>query len=224
MSEDLRPGRGLRIGLGVALLLAVALLVGAGVLLSRPGGASVPVPAADSVDVGFAQDMSVHHQQAAEMAAIARQRSPEETVRQLAFDIETSQLTQIGRMSGWLSLWNQPELPPGSLMRWMASGAGHGQHGTSNATGTTRMPGMATAEELRRLRSATGREFDVLFLQLMIRHHQGGAPMLEEGAERAGTAQVRNLAQQMLTSQTAEVETMVKMLATRGGQPLPAPV
>ena len=56
------------------------------------------------MEVGFAQDMSVHHRQAALMAGIARERSTDPAVRSLAFDIETSQLEQIGRMQGWLRL------------------------------------------------------------------------------------------------------------------------
>ena len=57
------------------------------------------------MDVGFAQDMSVHHQQAVQMASWERDHTTDPALKQLAFDIETTQLQQIGRMQGWLGLW-----------------------------------------------------------------------------------------------------------------------
>ena len=84
------------------------------------------------------------------------------------------------------------------------------------------MPGMASDEELTALRAATGPQLDVLFLQLMLRHHQGGAGMLEYAAERAAVPQVRNLAAQMLRSQTTETDYLRQLLTERGGQPLPS--
>jgi uncharacterized protein (DUF305 family) len=80
---------------------------------------------------------------------------------------------------------------------------------------------MAADEELAALRAATGPQMDVLFLQLMLRHHQGGAGMLEYAADRAAVPQVRNLAAQMLRSQTTESDYLRQLLTERGGQPLP---
>ncbi|GAB3683764.1 hypothetical protein GCM10027597_31930 [Saccharopolyspora tripterygii] len=156
------------------------------------------------------------------MANVARERSMDPAVRQLAFDIETSQLEQTGRMKGWLSLWNEPDLPPGAYMTWMRQNASHGQHGQS-ARASAMMPGMASADELAKLRSLPEPEFDAFFLQLMIRHHQGGAPMMREAAERAEQPQVRNLAQQMVNAQSSEINVMTQMLAGRGAHPLPMP-
>ena len=83
------------------------------------------------------------------------------------------------------------------------------------------MPGMATPAEMARLRSLSGRALDVYFLQLMIRHHQGGVPMAREGADRASVGYVPNLATKIAAAQTAETATMEQMLRTRGRQPLP---
>jgi uncharacterized protein (DUF305 family) len=210
------------VGTGVALGL---LLVGAagGLLLGMPGASTRAVPAADSVDVGFAQDMTVHHQQAVQMASWERDHTADPVLKQLAADIEATQTAQIGRMQGWLELWGAAALPVGGHMAWMSSASGHDDHGLSSPPGggVATMPGMASTEELSALRAATGPQLDVLFLQLMLRHHEGGAGMLREGAERAELPQVRNLAGQMLSSQSAESDYLRQLLVARGGNPLP---
>jgi uncharacterized protein (DUF305 family) len=206
------------IAVGVALGL---LLIGAagGLLLGLPGAAAPALPAADSVDVGFAQDMTVHHQQAVEMASWERDHTSDPVLTQLAADIEATQTAQIGRMQGWLELWGAAALPVGGHMAWMTDPAAHDSH---QAAPVATMPGMASAAELTELRATTGPPLDVLFLQLMLRHHEGGATMLSYGSENAALPQVRNLARQMLSSQTAESDYLRQLLAERGGTPLPA--
>jgi uncharacterized protein (DUF305 family) len=86
-----------------------------------------------------------------------------------------------------------------------------------------RMPGLATAEELDELRAAEGNDFDVLFLQLMIRHHQGGTGMAEYAAEHADVYALRTLARSIAETQAAEIGTLTDMLTARGGTPLSAP-
>jgi uncharacterized protein (DUF305 family) len=155
-----------------------------------------------------------------EMANLALERSEDREVRQLAFDISSTQNNQAGRMQGWLSLWG---IPPtgGDVMAWMAGDeGGHGGH-TMPMNGL--MPGMATEEELAELRSLTGTDFDVEFLRLMIRHHQGGLEMAQYAAEHAELPPVARLARTIAETQTAETRTMTDMLAARGGTPLPAP-
>ncbi|GAA3175899.1 DUF305 domain-containing protein [Blastococcus jejuensis] len=210
-----RPG-GLRtallavIGLGLLLLgggLAVALGIG------QDGGPATPT--ADSVDAGFSRDMAIHHLQGVEMANLALERSEDAEVRQLAFDISSTQTNQTGRMQGWLSLWGVPPTG-GERMAWMADG-----HGSMVMDGL--MPGMATEDELTDLRGLSGAEFDVQFLRLMIRHHQGGLEMAQYADEHAALAAVRRLARTIAETQTAETGTMTDMLAARGGTPLPAP-
>lgn len=206
------------------LLLGAA----AGLLIGLPGSSHTPAsPGPDSVDVGFAQDMTVHHEQAVQMATWERDHTADPQLRQLAYDIESGQSRQIGHMQGWLGLWGASSLPTGPFMRWMPldmpgmSGmSGHGASGSPGA-GVTRMPGMATDDELRRLRAATGPAMDTLFLQLMLRHHQGGAGMLTFAAHAAAQPDVRNLAAQTLTAQTNESEYMRHLLAQRGAAPLP---
>ncbi|MGV9745296.1 DUF305 domain-containing protein [Rhodococcus zopfii] len=207
--------------LGLIAALAVGFLIG----FLIPRGDSQGVPAADSVDVGFSQDMSVHHNQAIEMATIALTGSTDQRVQNLAYDILTTQQNQVGQMQGWLSLWDRAPLPTGEYMMWMSDDAGHmhGEHaaGHGSAGGSAPMPGMATSQELAALRAASGPELDVLFLQLMLRHHEGGLPMMEYGAEHGETPAVRTLAQTMVDTQTGESQLITSMLAERGAQPLP---
>ncbi|MBN9097351.1 MULTISPECIES: DUF305 domain-containing protein [unclassified Pseudonocardia] len=206
----------------VAAAVLVLLLVGAtaGLLVARSDTSTLPVPAADSVDVGFAQDMTVHHQQAVQMAAWERDHTTDPDLHQLAYDIESTQTAQVGRMQGWLELWGAAGQPVGRpYMTWMAPDASHGM--VMGSDGVATMPGMATAEDLRNLRAATGKQLDVLFLQLMLRHHEGGRSMLADAAQHASQPQVRNLAAQMLSSQSSEADYMKQLLAQRGAAPLP---
>ena len=82
---------------------------------------------------------------------------------------------------------------------------------------------MATEEELANLRSLSGPAFDVQFLRLMIRHHQGGTGMAQYAAQHATVTVVRQLADAIAQAQAAETTVMVDMLTARGGTPLPAP-
>ncbi|SNR91793.1 Uncharacterized conserved protein, DUF305 family [Geodermatophilus saharensis] len=213
-----RPrGRGLRAAL--LALIAVALVALGGGLAVGLGIGQAPRPTADSVDAGFSRDMAVHHRQGVEMANLALERSTDPEVRRLAFDISSTQTNQAGQMEGWLSLWGLPR-SGGEHMAWM--GGGHTGHDTSSMDGAL-MPGMATEAELADLRSLSGTAFDVEFLRLMIRHHQGGFDMAQYAAQHAAEPAVRTLARSIADTQTAEVTTMVDMLTARGGTPLPAP-
>jgi uncharacterized protein (DUF305 family) len=92
----------------------------------------------------------------------------------------------------------------------------------TSAGETPLMPGMATNSEIAHLQALRGTESDIYFLQLMIRHHQGGQPMMEYAAQHATNPVVRNFADKMAQSQSAEISVMTQMLAERGAEPLPA--
>ncbi|MFG1639838.1 DUF305 domain-containing protein [Amycolatopsis sp. NPDC049252] len=210
-------------------LLAVLLIGGvAGMFVTRAvdDPAATATPARDSVEVGFAQDMSTHHLQAVTMSGIARDRTTDPEIKQLAFDIERTQLEQVGRMKGWLMLWDQPEQSIGAPMKWMTEPMS-GHDGMSMApqsvspSGGALMPGMATDTELTKLRSLSGRAFDVYFLQLMLRHHQGGTSMAQYASQHSNLPALKALVNSILTSQGAEMDQMKLMLTGRGAQPLP---
>nr|WP_312867601.1 DUF305 domain-containing protein [Amycolatopsis pithecellobii] len=209
----------------IAATVIVVLLVGAvlGMFLTqRALDSSGPAtPGTGSVEVGFAQDMSVHHLQAVTMANWARDHSTDPEVRQLAFDIQSTQLEQVGRMKGWLMLWDQPEQAPGAYMTWMTQPSGHDMAGMpGSSAGAAVMPGMASDTELAKLRSLSGKDLDVYFLQLMLRHHQGGTAMAQYAHDHSPVSAVKTLTQSILNSQGAEMVLIKQMLGARGAQPL----
>ena len=104
-------------------------------------------------------------------------------------------------------------------MTWMAASPTGAHDHAGAAAGVTTMPGMASADELKKLRSATGKDLDVDFLQLMLRHHQGGATMLSDAAQNASQEPVRNLAAQMLSAQTAEAQYLTQLLTRAAAHP-----
>lgn len=208
-------GRGLRVTL-VAVIAIAALVIAGGAGWLLHGGSSSSNPGASSVDVGFAQDMSTHHVQAVTMAGIERDNTASKRLHSLAFDIETGQDFQVGVMSGWLNEWDVSR-NPAHPMSWMGS-----NHMAMGPNGL--MPGMATPSDVDRLIAAKGTAQDILFLQLMIRHHQGGLPMARYAREHASQKSVRDLAQSMLNAQSSEIVEMEGLLRSLGGQPLPPPI
>ncbi|OXM69272.1 MULTISPECIES: DUF305 domain-containing protein [Amycolatopsis] len=223
-----RPGsRPVVIGASVIVVLLVGVVLGMFLTQTALRPESAATPGAGSVEVGFAQDMSVHHLQAVTMASWERGHTSDPQLEQLAFDIESTQREQVGRMKGWLMLWGQPEQATGEYMTWMTSDAGHGHAAmappSSAAAAGAPMPGMATNDELAKLRSLSGTELDVYFLQLMLRHHQGGTEMAQYAHDHTTVPAVKALTQSILTSQGAEMTVMRDMLTARGAQPLPFP-
>ncbi len=204
----------LPVAAAVVVVVAIVLLL---VNLARPG-----TPGDLSPEAGFARDMGVHHAQAVEMSFAVRDESTDDGVRTLAYDIITTQSAQRGMFIGWLQQWDLSQASSVKPMTWMA---GHGHAAAAGVTaGVTPgvMPGMATADEMRQLADAKGQAAEVLFLQLMIRHHEGGVEMAKGALELAERPEVRNLAQHIVDGQTAEIDLMKEMLATRGAQPLPS--
>ncbi|MGH3466929.1 MAG: DUF305 domain-containing protein, partial [Thermocrispum sp.] len=127
------------------------LLVGAtvGLLIGRSEStteATGTVPG--KVDIGFCQDMSVHHRQAVEMGDVARLRGDSREVQVLGYDISSTQNGQVGRMQGWLTLWDAPAQAPGDLMTWMDGGHEHQLPAAPAADSGVPMPGMATEAEM----------------------------------------------------------------------------
>ncbi|MFJ6935908.1 DUF305 domain-containing protein [Streptomyces sp. NPDC101132] len=115
-----------------ALLFAGA----ATVATAGDGSGEDRVPAVTSADAGFARDMSVHHQQAVEMSFIVRDRTQDEAVRRLAYDIANTQANQRGMMLGWLDLWGLPKVyPAAEPMAWMAEGGEDGKGGEDGEGG-----------------------------------------------------------------------------------------
>jgi uncharacterized protein (DUF305 family) len=203
-----------RIVLYAIIAVAVLALAATGAYLwganSKDGGSSV-----SAVDSGFARDMATHHQQAITMAGYARDNAPDTPVKTVAFDIETSQSIEMGEMIGWLQQWGVSRNTD-TPMDWMS---GHEHEIGPNGL----MPGMATPVQMDKLQTLHGKELEIFFLQLMIRHHQGGIEMAQYAADHAQKPYVRILAQKMYNNQSAEIVQMEQLLRQLGGSPLPAP-
>jgi uncharacterized protein (DUF305 family) len=209
--ESPRPSRLAVVLVAVIGVAALVIAGGAGWLLH--GSSSSSGVTATSVDAGFARDMSTHHTQAVTMAGYERDNTSDPELRILAFDIETGQEMQVGEMQGWLDAWalsRESSLPE---MGWM---------GHPMAAGSL-MPGMATPAQMTKLETSHGKALDILFLQLMIHHHQGGLPMAQYAMNHASEPYVRYLASRMYSLQSSELQQMEQMLAKLGGHTLPAP-
>ncbi len=200
----------------IIAVAAVAIAVAGGFFWgSKSSPSSSSMPGVNSVDAGFARDMATHHQQAVTMAGYVRDNPSNKLVANVAYDIETSQSIQLGEMTGWLDTWGISRTS-GTPMSWMA-----GMHMHVSADGL--MPGMATPEQMTKLQTLHGKAMDILFLQLMIRHHQGGVAMASYAEANASEDYVRTLAGHMLAAQTSEIVQMEQLLRSLGGTPLPAP-
>ncbi|WP_416967010.1 DUF305 domain-containing protein [Streptomyces sp. 4F14] len=201
-------------GAAVTALLAAGGITYA-VAQDNGAGRTLSVPAADSADAGFARDMAVHHQQAVEMSYIVRDRTSDEEVRRLAYDIAQTQANQRGMLIGWLDLWGLPKVSSQEPMTWM--GMGNMASGKDGAL----MPGMATNSELDKLRSLSGKQAEVFFLQLMTDHHKGGVHMAEGCVSKCTVGVEKRLAQGMVAAQESEIQLMADMLKERGAAARP---
>jgi uncharacterized protein (DUF305 family) len=205
------------IAAGAALLGG---LVGAGWQRSaEPPGSGV---ALTPLEIGFAQDMSTHHLQAIELCH-ALDESRDQVIDALCTQMTSSQHQEIGVLSGWLMLLDEPQASA-QPMAWMEPTASTEPMASvehSHAAGP--MPGMASWMEIDELRHLSGPAAETMFLQLMVRHHQGGLAMASYAAQHASTQAVAQLATEMIKDQSEEAGVMEQLLAARGAQALPYP-
>ena len=192
------------------LVLTIIGIVVLGVVIGAVARSFWPGPPGDgSADAGFLRDMSTHHNQAVEMSLIIGDRTEDPTLQAFTTDIALTQQGQIGAMSGWLQVWDLSMNSDDLAMTWM----GHPTQGL--------MPGMATSEEVQQLRDLPVGEAEVLFLRLMIRHHQSGVEMAEACLDRCDEDVVTRLAGGIAAAQRSEIEAMNSMLVARGEEPEP---
>ncbi len=159
-----------------------------------------------AADARFMRDMIPHHQQALDMAGLVAARTARNEMIELAQRIETSQADEIGFMERWLA--DRGEAQPDR--DWRAH-VHDGEHGAMHT-----MQGMASVAQMAQLSAAAGDEFDSLFLELMIAHHQGALDMVEELLEQEGAAGdpvLFEFTTDIKNDQRAEIERMTAMLA-----------
>ncbi|HET6566093.1 MAG TPA: DUF305 domain-containing protein [Xanthomonadales bacterium] len=159
-------------------------------------------------DVRFMQDMIPHHQQALEMSQLAPDRTNLSGVLEAARRIEVSQQDEIKFMQQWLRARGQPVSDPA------ADEAMHHDHRT--------MAGMATPEQMAELAAAKGTDFDRMFLQLMITHHEGAVKMVKNLHEQPGSAfdpVLYEFTNDITNDQTAEIGKMNALLVNLSTDP-----
>lgn len=153
-------------------------------------------------DVAFMQGMIGHHAQALEMAALLPSRTERDDMKLLAKRIDVSQVDEIKMMQEWLTARGQKLPDP------------HAHH----MPGATLMPGMLSQEEMAQLAGAKGSEFDRLFLEGMIKHHEGALTMVHELFATPGAGQEANIfafASDVEADQQMEIDRMRAMLTAR---------
>lgn len=149
-------------------------------------------------DIMFAQMMIPHHEQAIEMSTLAETRSQNADVLALAQQIKSAQAPEIAEMTAWLTEAGAPMTMGHDMGHGMGHGMGH--------------DGMLSADEITALTNSSGREFDKLFLTGMIGHHEG-AVLMAQAVAGSSNARVKSLSDSIISSQTAEIEKMKKLLA-----------
>ncbi|MFI7122315.1 DUF305 domain-containing protein [Amycolatopsis sp. NPDC049868] len=152
----------------------------------------------NDADVEYMTMMIPHHQQAKVMTDLVPGKTANEQIRAIAGRISVAQDGEITMMKTWLADRGKP-----------VPGEGHAGHGGGHDHAL--MPGMATEAQLADLRAANGAAFEKLFLDLMIAHHQGALTMAEAQLGKGVEVKAQEMAQEVITGQTAEIERMKTM-------------
>jgi uncharacterized protein (DUF305 family) len=178
------------------------------------GDTSAQVSGTDhnEADVAFATDMIQHHAQALSMVDLTVDRDLDPEVQQLADDIREAQGPEIETMSDWLQDWDE-EIP--ETMR-DHSNAGHDMEGMGDSMEgmESGMPGMMTAEDFEELENASDADFQTMWLEMMIEHHEGAVEMAQQQQEDGQYEPAVDLAGDVIDTQTAEIEDMEALLGS----------
>ncbi|MFD4637586.1 DUF305 domain-containing protein [Lentzea sp. NPDC058436] len=140
-------------------------------------------PANNAADVTFAQGMVPHHEQALDMAKLVPSRSSDAAVRDLAQRIENAQGPEIVQLNEWLREWG--------------AGATKDDH---------------QGHDVADLEKVTGAEFDRLWLDMMIKHHEGAVDMARTELSEGKDEKARKMAQAIVDGQQQEISEMKDLL------------
>jgi uncharacterized protein (DUF305 family) len=162
----------------------------------------------NDADVAFATAMVPHHAQALQMVSVADEHTLDPEVRELTESIRAAQTAEIETLVDWLSAWDQ-EIPRTSMDH---GNAGHDLDDMEGMDGAEDMPGMMSADEMQELSDASDAEFQDMWLQMMIEHHQGAIEMAQDEQENGVFGAALALAEDIEAAQKAEIETMEDML------------
>jgi uncharacterized protein (DUF305 family) len=161
----------------------------------------------NDADVDFATAMIPHHAQALVMVDMTRGRQLSPEVTTLTEQISAAQTPEIEEMVDWLTAWEEP-IPP--TMRDHVNAEDHGMGGMDGMDDD--MPGMMSDEDLAELEHASDAEFEDMWLQMMIAHHEGAIEMAQDEQEDGAFSPALKLAGSIESSQQAEIDLMKKLL------------
>lgn len=147
---------------------------------------AAPDPAAANYEVKFMTGMIDHHQMAIEMARLCLTRAVHDELRQLCESIIAAQSREIRQMQGWLQDWYSLTYSP-------------------------QMSG-AARKDMQRLSAASGAEFEIMFMEMMIRHHEAAVKEAQTCLERAYHRQLLRLCESIIAAQSAEIALMEQWL------------
>jgi len=200
--------------------LALTLALGAGLTAcgddagsSGTSGSATEVSTTEhnDADVTFASDMITHHAQALSMVDLTLDRPLDPEVQALAEDIRAAQGPEIETMADWLTKWGE-EVP--ETMR-DHDNAGHDMDDMSDNMddmGHDDMPGMMSADDMDALENASDSEFQDMWLEMMVEHHEGAVEMAETETEDGQFKDAVDLASQIIDAQKQEIDTMQGLL------------
>lgn len=167
---------------------------------SAPASSAQAAADHNADDVTFAQQMVPHHSQALDMAKLVPSRSTDPKVVDLASRIAKAQDPEIQQMQSWLTSW-------GAGMSGMPGMTHEPLPGMSGS-----MPGMMSEDDMKKLEAAKGAEFDKMWLDMMIKHHQGAVDMAETELSKGSNADAKALARKIIDAQQAEITEMRGLL------------
>ena len=194
---------------GAALVIALTACAGAGGPAGSPSGVPSASPpagasqaAASDFDQAFIDMMVPHHQSASEMAKLAQDGAEHQELKTLAGEIIEAQEAEIAEMKDWRQEWfGSAETPPMDAMPMLP---GMDMEGMEMGDGAT----VDMTMEIEELRDAE--PFDLTFIDAMIPHHQSALEAGEIALEESDNADIRSLAEEIISSQQAEIEQMTE--------------
>ena len=197
--------------------VALTLVLGAGLAAcgddsdTTGGRAEVSTTEHNDADVAFASDMITHHAQALSMVDLTLDRPLDPQVQALAEDIREAQAPEIETMADWLTSWGE-DVP--ATMRDHVNGGHDMDDMSDNMDGMDHddMPGMMTADDIDELENAGDDQFQDMWLQMMIEHHEGAVEMAEAEQEDGRFKDAVDLAGQIIDAQNQEIDTMKDLL------------
>ncbi|MDR7253371.1 uncharacterized protein (DUF305 family) [Nocardioides sp. BE266] len=163
----------------------------------------------NDADVEFASNMLQHHAQALSMVDLTIERPLDPEVQQLAEQIREAQAPEIETFTDWLTDWDE-EVP--ETMRDHVN-SGHDMDDMGGSMDDENMPGMMTSDDMSALEDASDAEFQTMWLEMMVEHHEGAIEMAKTEQNDGQYKDAVDLAGNIVESQTAEVETMKDLLS-----------